>query len=128
MARYGLHSMAGVDAQLTELLHAQFEKAAAITPQPPEVQRFWYSPEFRAGMMLAGIWDAGGISAGVIDGWRGRGWIYADAAEGVGLVAVAPRMRTGSHILNSQASVSRLAPMLLFGYFFCRVQKGAKGR
>src|SRR5271170_1394446 len=55
VARYGLHSMAGVDAQLTELLHAQFEKAAAITPQPPEVQRFWYSPEFRAGMMLAGF-------------------------------------------------------------------------
>jgi hypothetical protein len=55
VARYGLHSMAGVDAQLTELLHAQFEKAAAITPQPPEVQRFWYSPEFRGGMMLAGF-------------------------------------------------------------------------
>jgi hypothetical protein len=55
VARYGLHSMAGVDAQLTELLHAQFEKAAALTPQPPEVQRFWYSPEFRAGMMLAGF-------------------------------------------------------------------------
>ncbi len=55
VARYGLHSMAGVDAQLTELLHVQFEKAAAITPQPPEVQRFWYSPEFRAGMMLAGF-------------------------------------------------------------------------
>jgi hypothetical protein len=55
VARYGLHSMAGVDAQLTEILHAQFEKAAAMTPQPPEVQRFWYSPEFRAGMMLAGF-------------------------------------------------------------------------
>jgi hypothetical protein len=55
VARYGLHSMAGLDAQLTELLHAQFDKAAAITPQPPEVQRFWYSPEFRAGMMLAGF-------------------------------------------------------------------------
>jgi predicted RNA-binding Zn-ribbon protein involved in translation (DUF1610 family) len=55
VSRYGLHSMAGVDAQLTEVLHAQFEKATAITPQPPEVQRFWYSPEFRAGMMLAGF-------------------------------------------------------------------------
>jgi hypothetical protein len=47
--------MASVDAQLTELLHAQFEKAAAITPQPPEMRRLWYSPEFRAGMMLAGF-------------------------------------------------------------------------
>jgi hypothetical protein len=55
VARYGLHSMAGVDAQLTELLHSQFEKAGSITPQPPEVQRFWFSSEFRAGMMLAGF-------------------------------------------------------------------------
>ena len=55
VARYGVHSMAGVDAQLTELLHAQFEKAAALNPEPPEVQRFWFSPEFRAGMMLAGF-------------------------------------------------------------------------
>jgi hypothetical protein len=55
VARYGLHSMAGVDAQLTEGLHAGFEKAAAITPQPPEVQRFWYSPEFRAGWMLVAL-------------------------------------------------------------------------
>jgi hypothetical protein len=47
--------MAGVDAQLTQILHAQFEKATAATPQPAEVQRFWYSPEFRAGMMLAGF-------------------------------------------------------------------------
>jgi hypothetical protein len=53
VARYGLHSMAGVDAQLTEGLHAGFEKAAAMAPAPPEVQRFWYSAEFRAGMMLA---------------------------------------------------------------------------
>jgi hypothetical protein len=53
VARYGLHSMAGVDAQLTEGLHAGFEKAAAMAPPaPPEAQRFWYSPEFRAGMML----------------------------------------------------------------------------
>jgi hypothetical protein len=53
VARYGLHNMAGVDAWLTETLHAQFVKAAAMTPAPPELQRFWYSPEFRAGMMLA---------------------------------------------------------------------------
>ena len=62
VARYGLHSMAGVDAQLTQMLHVQLEKAAAITPQPPELQRFWYSPEFRAGMMLAGF----GMMAGFL--------------------------------------------------------------
>src|SRR5271170_54723 len=44
--RYGLHSMAGVDSWLTEMLHVQFEKAAASTPEPPELKRFWYSPEF----------------------------------------------------------------------------------
>ena len=53
VSRYVLHSMAGVDAQLTQLLHDQLEKASSIAPQPPELQRFWYSPEFRAGMMLA---------------------------------------------------------------------------
>jgi hypothetical protein len=52
VARYGLHSMAGVDAQLTEAFHAGFEKAAAMTPQPPEAQRFWYSQEARAGWVL----------------------------------------------------------------------------
>jgi hypothetical protein len=55
VARYGLHSLAGFDAEFTQMLHAQYEKAIAITPEPPEVQRFWYSPEFRAGMMLAGF-------------------------------------------------------------------------
>jgi hypothetical protein len=55
VSRYGLHSMAGVDAQLTQILHAQFEKAVAAAPEPPEVKRFWYSPEFRAGMMLTGF-------------------------------------------------------------------------
>jgi hypothetical protein len=55
VARYGLHSMAGVDAQLTQMLHVQFEKAASMAPQPPEMRQFWYSPEFRAGMMLSGF-------------------------------------------------------------------------
>ncbi|MGH9596294.1 MAG: hypothetical protein ACRD3K_05805 [Edaphobacter sp.] len=53
VARYELHRMAGVDAWLTQTLHEQFVKAAAVAPAPPELQRFWYSPEFRAGMMLA---------------------------------------------------------------------------
>jgi hypothetical protein len=55
VARYGLHSMAAVDAYLTDMMHTEFEKAAAINSQPPEVARLWYSPEFRAGMMLAGF-------------------------------------------------------------------------
>lgn len=55
VARYGMHSMAGFDAQLTQMLHAQIQKAAATAPEPPEVLRFLYSPEVRAGMMLAGF-------------------------------------------------------------------------
>lgn len=62
VARYGLHSMTGVDAQMTEMFHAEFEKAAAISPQPPEVQRFLNSPEFRAGIMLAFF----GMMAGIL--------------------------------------------------------------
>jgi hypothetical protein len=61
VARYGLHSMAGFDEQLTQLMHAQMEKALAATPEPPEVQRFFYSPEVRAGMMLAGFAMVSGI-------------------------------------------------------------------
>jgi hypothetical protein len=61
VARYGLHSMAGFDAQLTQLMHAQMQKALATAPQPPEVQRFFYSPEVRAGMMLAGFAMVSGI-------------------------------------------------------------------
>jgi hypothetical protein len=55
VARYGMHSMAGFDAELTQMLHAQVQKASATTPEAPEVLRFLYSPEVRAGMMLAGF-------------------------------------------------------------------------
>ena len=55
VARYGLHSLAGFDAELTRTIHDAFEKATAMAPQPPETQRFWFSPEFRAGMMLFGF-------------------------------------------------------------------------
>ena len=61
VARYGLHSMAGVDAQMTQMFHAEFEKAATVSPQPPELQRFLFSPEFRGGVMLAGFGMLGGI-------------------------------------------------------------------
>jgi hypothetical protein len=53
VARYGLHSLAGFDAELTQQLHVQFEKTAAIAPQPAETLRFLTSPEARAGMALA---------------------------------------------------------------------------
>ena len=61
VARFGLHSMAGFDAELTQMLHAQIQKASATAPQPPEVVRFLYSPEVRAGMMLAGFAMLSGI-------------------------------------------------------------------
>jgi hypothetical protein len=53
VARYGLHNLGAFDAELTQALHAGFEKAATMAPAPPELQRFWYSPEFRAGWVLA---------------------------------------------------------------------------
>ena len=62
VARYGLHNMAGMDAKLTETLHTQFVKASAVAPAPPELQQFWYSPEFRAGMMLVAF----GMMAGFL--------------------------------------------------------------
>ena len=61
VARYGLHSMAGFDAELTQTLHAQIEKAAATAPEPPEMLRFLYSPEVRAGIMLAGFAMVSGV-------------------------------------------------------------------
>jgi hypothetical protein len=61
LARYALHSMAGFDAELTQMMHAQIEKAAATAPQPPEVIGFLYSPEVRAGMMLAGFAMLSGV-------------------------------------------------------------------
>ncbi len=61
VARYELHSMAGFDAELTQMLHMQIEKAAATAPQPPEMLRFLYSPEVRAGMMLAGFAMVSGL-------------------------------------------------------------------
>jgi hypothetical protein len=61
VARFGLHNMAGFDAELTQALHAQVEKAAATTPEPPDVVRFLSSPEVRAGIMLAGFAMVSGV-------------------------------------------------------------------
>lgn len=57
VARFGLHVMGSFDAELL----AQINKAAAANPQPPEIKRYIYSPEFKAGMMLAGFAMLGGM-------------------------------------------------------------------
>ncbi len=62
VARYGLHSMGSFDAELAQQLHTQIERAAAANPAPPEILRYFYTPEFLAGMMLAGI----GMTAGIV--------------------------------------------------------------
>jgi hypothetical protein len=55
VARFGLHAMAGFDAEFTQQLHAQIDKAIATNPETKAVSGFLYSPEFRVGMMLAGF-------------------------------------------------------------------------
>jgi hypothetical protein len=55
VARYLLHNMAGFDAQLTQQLHLQIEHALVANPEVKSIQSYLYSPEFRAGMMLAGF-------------------------------------------------------------------------
>jgi hypothetical protein len=55
VARFGLHSMAAFDVQLTQELHAEIVKAQAANPQSPEVLKFFATPEFRAGLMLSGF-------------------------------------------------------------------------
>lgn len=61
IARYLLHNMAGFDAQLTQQLHLQIQHALATNPEAKSVQGYLYSPEFRAGMMLAGFGLISGI-------------------------------------------------------------------
>jgi hypothetical protein len=61
VARYALHNMAGFDAQLTQQLHMQIEHALATNPEAKSIQGYLYSPEFRAGMMLAGFGLISGI-------------------------------------------------------------------
>jgi hypothetical protein len=61
VARYALHNMAGFDAQLTQQLHQQIEHAVATNPEAKSIQGYLYSPEFRAGMMLAGFALISGI-------------------------------------------------------------------
>jgi hypothetical protein len=62
IGRYGLHNTAASDSQLTEALRAGYERSVAASPEVSQIKGFWYSPEFRAGMMLGGL----GFMAGIL--------------------------------------------------------------
>ena len=61
MARFGLHSLAGFDDQMTQVLKVGYDKTVAMNSLPPEFRRFWFSPEFRAGYVLAMFGVVSGI-------------------------------------------------------------------
>ncbi len=56
IARFGLHSMSGFDADFVQML-VQVKQAAAnsSTPAPPEVLRLYDMPEFQVGLILASV-------------------------------------------------------------------------
>jgi hypothetical protein len=62
VGRYGLHNLAAQDALLTEQVRTSYERLVAMSPELSQTKGFWYSPEFRAGAMLAGS----GVMAGVL--------------------------------------------------------------
>jgi hypothetical protein len=62
VARYGLHSLAGFDAQMTQVLQVGYDKTVAMNSLPPGFQRFWFSQEFRAGYVLAMF----GVGSGIL--------------------------------------------------------------
>ncbi|WP_263367943.1 zinc ribbon domain-containing protein [Edaphobacter bradus] len=62
VARYGLHNLAGFDAQMAEQFRTAIERTAAANPQPKETWGYLYLPEFQVGMMLAGF----GMGAGIV--------------------------------------------------------------
>lgn len=51
VARFGLHNMGVFDTEL----RSQIDKAASANPQSADIMRYIYSPEFKAGIMLAGF-------------------------------------------------------------------------
>ena len=53
VARFVLHSMGSFDAQIEEQVQQSIQKSA--TPVPADMLGFIASPEFRAGIMLAGF-------------------------------------------------------------------------
>ena len=55
VSRYALHSMSGIDAQLSELLRVEFNQLNAMAPVSPGERALLFAPEFRAGMMLLGF-------------------------------------------------------------------------
>jgi hypothetical protein len=61
VARFGLHSLGGFDDQMTQVLKVGYDKTVAMNSMPPEFRRFWFSPEFRAGYVLAMFGVVSGI-------------------------------------------------------------------
>jgi hypothetical protein len=55
LARYALHSMGAFDADVIQQMRTQIEHAAAANPTSPELLRYFYTPEFRVGMMLMAV-------------------------------------------------------------------------
>lgn len=56
VARFGLHRLGTMDAELARQIHVVQERAAANVPPPPaEILRFFASPEFLVGAMVAGM-------------------------------------------------------------------------
>lgn len=55
LARFRFHSMAAFDAEMTERVHAEVEKAIAANPAPANLVQQMLSQEFRTGIMLAGL-------------------------------------------------------------------------
>ncbi|GAC1355834.1 MAG: hypothetical protein NVSMB3_01440 [Acidobacteriaceae bacterium] len=82
IARFGLHSMAAFDAQMTHQMHEQVERAIATNPAPASLVQQMLSQEFRTGVMLTGLLifavlitvlsTIGGLLSGVIAVGRRR--------------------------------------------------------
>jgi hypothetical protein len=61
VARYGLHSMARFDEEWKQTMQIGWEKLVAMSPPPPEFQRTYFSPEFRAGYLLSVLFVGAGF-------------------------------------------------------------------
>ena len=80
IARFALHSMAGFDAQMAQQVQKAIQQST--TPIPQDMIGFIQSPEFRAGVMLAGfafvsvcltvLSTVGGAFAGLLRARRGH--------------------------------------------------------
>jgi hypothetical protein len=55
IARYGLHSLSGFDADMAQAMKAQVQQLAASRPVPPESLALINSLQFRTTMMLTGV-------------------------------------------------------------------------